>query len=154
MAEPCWINASNKTDLPGKSGIHWFRYCVINIRMEPGCSRIILEIPFYWSSDEPWYWATALVPVWCRNVYEQGWESLEKCDCDCCFGQWAACWLPASLHRTGYPGEQRQLHIQGSRTARAGLNSLQLHGCHFFPLDPLIPSPPFISPPLLYDARH
>lgn len=145
MAEPCWINASNKTDLPGKSGIYWFRYCVINIRMEPGCSRIIPEIPLYWSSDEPWHWATvtktASVAVWCLNVYEEGWESSEKCDCDRCFGQRAACSLPASLHRTGYPGEQRRLDMQGSRNARAGLNFSQLRGCHLFP--------PYVSPDTL-----
>lgn len=87
MAEPCWINASNKTDLPRKSGIYWFCYCVINIKIEPGCSRIILEIPLYWSPDEPPSWATmtkktASVPVWCLNVYEQGWESSGKCDGD------------------------------------------------------------------------
>lgn len=94
MAEPCWINASNKTDLPRKSGIYWFCYCVINTRMEPGCSRISPEIPLYWSSDEPWYWATvtktASVAVGCLNVYEKGWGSSGK-------WLWLLLWVVGSL---------------------------------------------------------
>lgn len=165
MAESCWINASNKTDLPGRSGIYWFCYCVINIKVEPGCSRIISEISQMNLSTERlrqkqhrcWFDAEMLIindgkvqksatvlRVKLRLLLRES-------------GRHAS--PPASLYRTSYPGEQRQLDMQGSRNAACCVERWpKFLGAPRIPGFSTNVSPntvtPTIAPPLLYDAAR
>lgn len=55
-----------KKDHPGKKETYWFCYCVLNIKVEPGCSKIILEIfllrKFRWTRST--VTKTASAAVW------------------------------------------------------------------------------------------